>query len=285
MANKPKYTKTDVMRAIRGNPEGGKPPTPQGENAWIEALWLDDTSKSSHGHIPTIAKRLGCSDQTVRNYCNERERLPEYGQLMGLLTWIRKAIKESDSGVYEPIRDMASINQNDRFDMDTAIKKLLNSLDDPDAKFSSILAAIKSKIVGNTWGGFTKQAMDITAAIEHEKVLGMLAREDFHHELKTKAEIGLMKNIEMLDTPSIKFALERLDKENYAARNEMTGADGEALFDSETMALLEEMGIDVKEALGNAGQAIKRKLIEARNKGKPTDGGNDTHSMERGDSE
>jgi len=218
MANKAKFTKSDVLRAIRGNPDNNGPAIPKGADGnddWVAALWVDDARNSSHGHIPTIAARLGCSDQTIRNYASRKDKN----------------------------------------------------------------------------GNLTKLAIEVQAAIEQEKQVGMLKRADFHHELKTKAELALLTNIEMLDTQAAKFVLERLDKANYSSRSEMTGADGVALYDTdaqnalaELSVMLEGIGKNPSESIISVVQRMKAQIETMKNKGKP-DGNDDTHSMERGNSE
>jgi hypothetical protein len=214
VANKPKFTKGVLLRAIRGDPTQAKPTSNQDDDAWIADLWVDDPRVSSYGHIPTIAARLGCTEQTVRNYANRRNKIT--GQL-------------------------------------------------------------------------TRQAKDIQAAIDAEFTLGLERRADFHTELIRDAERALHENVKLLDTPSIRFALERLDKGHYAVRSEMTGADGKNLFDDEARQALAELG----ELLDNMGQnpsttlidavnAMKAKLAEIKNKGKP-DGEDKPLSTERGE--
>lgn len=200
MANKIRYTQGMLNRAIRGD-SGSSFVMPFEKNPG-DNVWIDDPRKSSHGHIPTIAKRLECSEQTVRNYCNRK----------------------------------------------------------------------------NSDGELTKLATMVRAAIEQEKDAGLVERADFHHDVVTNAEKVLALHIEALDLNATKFALTRLDKGNYSSRSEMTGADGKALFDGETMALLDEMGIDVEEAMRVAAQSIKTKLQAAKNKGH-----DDTHSNEHGE--
>lgn len=187
------------MRAIRGDPAASFNPSSGNE---LDDLWVDDLRKSSYGHIPTIAKRLVCSPQTVRNYRDRK----------------------------------------------------------------------------NSEGEYTKLALQVQKALKEEEMVKELDHADFNYELISTAEKALLINVKLLNQPAIKFVLERLDKEHYAARTEMTGADGKALFDSETMGLLDEMGINVEEAMRVAAQNIKAKLQAAANKGK-----DDTHSMERGE--
>ena len=286
MVNKAKYTKSDVLRAIQGNPQAEIIAKSKGDDAWLKDLWLDDLRVSSYGHIPTIAKRLKCSDQTVRNYANQRKRLPEYRILIDLLKDIRLAIRDSDSRVYELIKDVVGINQNNRFRISDAIENLLIGLADPAAKLPPLLSAIKNKIINYTWGDFTKQAIDIQTAIADEKERGMIVRADFHIELIRDAEKALHTNIKLMDTASIKFALERLDKLNYAARSEMTGAGGKNLYDDkaskaldELWQMLDDMGKDPSEALIDAVKSMKAKLAAYKDKGK-----DNTHSRELGES-
>ena len=285
MGNKDKFTKSDVLRAIRGNPEAEIVAKTKGDDAWLKDLWLDDLRMSSYGHIPSIAKRLKCSDQTVRNYASARERLPEYRVLLDTLKQIRTAIRDSDGRVYELVKKLSEINQNNRFLMSDVIENLLNDLEDPGAKFPPLLAAIKRKIISNTWGEFTKQALDIQSAIEKEKDRGMAVRADFHIELIRDAEKALHTNIQMMDTASIKFALERLDKDNYAVRSEMTGADGMSLYDDDALKALVEMaelldgdGKNPSESIIDALHKYKMKRVAHKDKGK-----DNTHSTERGE--
>lgn len=212
MARGPSFTKSDFMRAIRGDSQAQEPQQSGSADAWITELWEDDKRLSSYGHIPTIAARLGCSEQTVRNYA-------------------------------------------------------------------------KRKIKGE----LTKQAVTIQAAIETERQLGFVVRAEFDAGLISDARIGLRANVKLLDVQSIKFALERLDKEHFAARSEMTGADGQNLFDDEARRalaelgqMLDDMGRDPSEAMIDAVNSLKAKLAAIKNRGKP-DADDNTFSTERGD--
>lgn len=207
MAGKQSYTKSEVLRAIRADPDAPKAPPSTNDDASILAGWQDDKRFSSYGHIPTIAARLGCSEQTVRNYVN-------------------KTIA----------------------------------------------------------GELTKKAQDIRAAIEAERQLGFLHRAEFHYELIRDAEKGLHTNVKLLDTPSIRFVLERLDKAHYASRSEMTGADGENLFDDDAQRalaelgqMLDDLGQNPSETMIDAVNAMKSRLEAIKNKGK-----DNTPSIERG---
>lgn len=294
MVNKARFTKSDIIRAIRGNPDGNAPAPPKDKDGvvdWIAATWIDDERKSSYGHIPTIAARLSCSDQTIRNYASDRERLPEYKMLNGILKQVRAAVKETDAVVYTLIKEMVAINQEKKIGLTGIIEQLLNGLDNPVVKLNPILVEIKNKIAANTWGAFTKQAVEIQEAIEHERQLGLIKRSDIQHELKTKAEIALLTNIEMLDVNAAKFVLERLDKPNYAARSEVTGADGVALYDdkgqaalAELMTLLESVGQNPNETIVELARRTKAKIEMMKNKGKDENvGDNNTHTTERGE--
>ena len=291
MANKAKYTKTELVLAIQGDPEATLPKKTEGEDGWIKDKWLDNRRNSSHGHIPTIAKRLNCSSQTVRNYLSERVRLPEFKILNSMLKQIRIAIKEANDDddaihmVYELIEEMTAINVGNRFGLLNISNDLLSALDNPDVKINPILAEIKKQIACNTWGGFTKQAISLQEVMEQEKKQALIERSDFHHQLITDAEVALLTNVHLLDQRAAEFVLSRLDKLNFSGRSEITGADGVALFDDEARAalaelaeLLDDIGKNPSEAIVATVQAMKAKIEAVKNKGK-----NDTHSMERGE--
>jgi hypothetical protein len=290
MANKNKFTKTMIMMAIRGNPDLPAPIVPKSDDGddWITAAITDNPQLSSHGHVPTIAGRLMCSEQTVRNYINERERLPEHRVLLSLLKNIRECIRNSDTAVYGLVKEMSSVNQGNRFGLADAVGRLIDDLDNPDAKLNPILAEIRKQIVKNTWGDYTKQALEIQESIEHEKhVVYSTACEEIRHEIKTDAQKMLHLLVKSADGPSVRFALERLDKEHYAARNELTGAEGLSLFDDEARKalgeiaeLLDETGKDPSEAIIDALHKYKSKLVAHKNKGK-----NNNLSTGRGESD
>ena len=287
MAKTKKYTTSAILRAIRGDPDASPPVIPKDEKGQIDeiaATFVNDERLSSHGHIPTIALRLSCSNQTIRNYCNERERLPEYRVLNGLLKQVRQDIRDNDDVVYDVIKDMAAIDQVKHFGLSSLIEELINGLDNPGVNPNTVLRGLKKAIYGNTWGDLTNGALEIQAAIEQEKEVGLIESVYIRHELKTDAEKMAHLLIKAGDGPMTKFILERLDKENYAARTEMTGADGENLYDDdarkklgELAEILDDMGKNPSEAIIDAVNVMKLKLAEYKDKGK-----DNTHSTERG---
>lgn len=218
MANKPKFTKSVILRAIRGDislpdPILPKIMTDKGEATKvvdeIAAAFFDNPQLSSHGHIPTIAARLLCSEQTVRNYVNRR----------------------------------------------------------------------------NKEGKFTKTAIAIQEAIEHEKnVVYSTACDEIRHEIKTDAQKMLHLLIKAGDGASVRFGLERLDKDNYASRTEVASIsllDDDALKALGEMAeLLDSDGKNPSEEFMNALHKYKAKRIAHKDKGK-----NNTHSKEPGESD
>ncbi len=290
MAKTKKYTTSALLRAIRGDPDADAPVIPKDDKGQIDdvaATFIIDDRLSSHGHIPTIALRLSCSNQTVRNYCTDRERLPEHRLLNDLLKQIRQGIREQDDVVYDLIKGMTAIDQVKHFGLFSLIEDLINGLGNSDVKLYPILGALKKKIDAKTWGDLTKGAVEIQAAIEQEQEVGLIERVYIRHELMTDAEKMAHLLIKAGDGPMTKFILERLDKENYAARTEMTGADGENLYDDdarkalgELAQMLDDMGKDPSEAVIDAVTAMKSKLAAYRDKGK-----NNTHSKEPGESD
>lgn len=265
MVNKVKFTKSDLMRAIQGNPVAAPPVrfTDDDEDSYIKNEWLNDLRESSHGHIPTIAARLRCSAQTVRNYLNERTRLPEYKVLLGLLRQIRQAIREADSGVFDLVKEMAVINQDDKFQLSDIIEQLLHGLDDRAVKLGPILITIKNNIISNTWGEFTQQAIDLQTAVSEEKEHGLIAQAEIRHEIKTDAQKALHVLVKAFDPSSVRFANERLDKENYSGRSEVTGKDGKDLFTAEHLALLAEVGITPKQFIAAMMEKVSSELAGA----------------------
>lgn len=282
MVNKDKYTKTDLILAIRGDPAASEPEKHTGDNAWIENTWLDDERKSSNGHIPTIAFRLNCSDQTVRNYLAQREKRPEYRFARKALTALRSAINaDDDRELLLAFNDLDSLNVDDLFGIDELLERFYE--DDNLLLVKKMATAIEKR----KYGGLTRQAVDLQAAIAEEKKIAMLKRADHQHQLITDAELALHVNIKMFDTPSIRFALERLDKGNYASRTEMTGPDGMNLYDddarnalAEMAQLLDDDGKNPSEAIIDALHKYKAKRIAHKDKGK-----DNSLSMRRGEAD
>lgn len=161
MVNKYKYTNAEILRAICGNPELYIPP-PETEEEQTMSQLSDNPRLSSYGNISTIAARLDCSSQTVRNYL----------------------AKETTGG--QKLRD----------------------------------------------------------AVEQEKRRGELDRAEFHHDLISKAEKALDIRLDILDMQAIKLVLERLDKDNYSSRQELTG-----VFTPEHLKMLEAFNMTPSQAV------------------------------------
>ena len=106
-------------------------------------------------------------------------------------------------------------------------------------------------------------AEEICAAIEEERDNMLKLRQAKQPRILAKAIDNLELLVDACDWRASRFAIERLGKDDYSLRHELTGKDGGGLFSPADLELLKELGMEPSQAVQEFIQALQAAKIRA----------------------